>query len=257
MVYGTHSPIFMAQRIYMPEEMQHASWRGEAPDIVQTNGLQFTDLDIGSWTAKLSFRMQGQEATGSGFFINIPHCAKAVILTAGHNLLSSNGERSTELTVLRPSQGGVDAELTVAKQGDREEYLVPESDIHVSRSFTGTHGKPGVDWGIILYPRERLENVKQGEGFGFGYSLRLGYAQHIKGSMYVSGYRSTTEAGHPVTSSGTLVAAYEEWLEYRLKTEAGISGSVVWTEYCGCPNIVAIQYVCRYTGRRNLTNRMQ
>lgn len=217
----------MAQQIYMPEDMQHASWRGEAPDVVRASGFQFTDLDFGCWTVKLEFQIKGRVATGSGFFINIPDCAKAVILTAGHNLLSSDGTRSAELTVLGESEA--------------DKYRVPEGDIYVARAFTGAHGKPGVDWGVVLYPRERLGSVKKGFGFGFGYSLRLAYAQHIGGTVYVSGYRSTTEPGHPDTSSGTLVAAYQEWLEYRLTTEQGLSGSVVWTAYGGCPTVIAIQ----------------
>lgn len=234
----------MAQPIFMPEEMQHASWRGEAPEIDHANGSRFTDLDFGSWTVKLRFRVHGSDATGSGFFIDIPDTpdipgspgyTNAVILTAGHNLLGSDGARSKDVAVLGQGSGGQD-------------YLVPEGDMHVSRAFTGAHGNPGVDWGVILCRRKR---PKKGEGFG--YSLRLGYVQHIKGTMYVSGYRNSTQAGHPVTSSGTLVAAYQEWLEYRSTTEQGLSGSVVWTNYRGCPTVVGIQYVHVVILRHRLT----
>jgi len=193
----------MASKIYMPEDMHHPNWNGQFPDTIQANGLQFADLDVGNWTVKLEFRVGGKVATGSGFLINVPDCSKAVILTAGHNLLGSDGVRSTDLTVLE-AQEGINAP---------SKYVVPEDDIYVSAAFTGEHGKPAVDWGVILYPRQRLRDAKK--DVGFGWSLRLGHAEHIKGTVYVSGYQGTTQPGHPITSSGPLVAAYADWLEYR------------------------------------------
>ncbi|KAH9915135.1 uncharacterized protein B0H18DRAFT_1125047 [Fomitopsis serialis] len=189
----------MASKIYMPEYMQHPGWTGQHPDTIQANGLQFADLDVGNWTVKLEFRVGGKVANGSGFLINVPDCPKAVILTAGHNLLGPDGARSTDLAVLEAPEA---------------KYVMPEDD--------------------------RLKDAKKDVGFGFGWSLRLGHAEHIKGTVYVSGYQGTTPSGHPITSSGPLVAAYADWLEYRPKTEQGISGSVVWTEYQGSPTVIAI-----------------
>ncbi|KAH9828789.1 uncharacterized protein C8Q71DRAFT_863729 [Rhodofomes roseus] len=219
----------MAPKVYIPEEIQHPSWNGQLPDTIQADGLQFADLDVGSWTVKLEFRIGGQLATGSGFHINVPDCSKAIILTAGHNLLAVDGTRSTELAVLEPGEG----------PSGPAKYIVPDDDIHISKAFTGEHGKPAVDWGVILYPRDRFKGSMKDRG-GFGYSLRLGHAQHVKGTLYVSGYQGVTMPGHPITSSGPLVAAYTDWLEYRPKTEQGISGSVVWTEYKGHPTVIAI-----------------
>ncbi|THH06244.1 hypothetical protein EW146_g9673 [Bondarzewia mesenterica] len=126
----------MVKKLDIPEELQHPSWTGDAPDIIHSPGLKFADLElVNEWTVKLDFHVEGVLTYGSGFFINIPDSSYDVILTAAHNLVSPTGKFSSKLTVL-------------LADGSR----MPATDFHVSEAYKAKQ-TPMTDYGAILLLR--------------------------------------------------------------------------------------------------------
>jgi hypothetical protein len=70
--------------------------------------------------------------------------------------------------------------------------------------------------------------------------MKLAFAEHFKGNVYVSGFQDKTPDGAPATSTGNCVACYQDWMEYESTTQQGLSGSAVWIEYRKNPMVVAI-----------------
>ena len=205
------------------EDWQHPGW-SEDVEVEEDPGLQFADFDtIKHWTVKLQFIKDNQPRAGSGLFLNLPDIDdKLTILTAAHNLSSLDGTPITNLVV-------------IYNDPDLKTISVPDNDIYVSPTYKD-NGAAETDYGVI-----RIDNPSKVRR-GFGFSVKLAYAEDFKGNVYVSGFQDKTPAGHPVTSTGSCIACYAKKIEYDVKTQPGISGSAVWIEYKGCQTVVAVQY---------------
>ncbi|KAJ4325817.1 hypothetical protein N0V84_003366 [Fusarium piperis] len=188
------------------------------------------DSVIGQAIVMLRFIKTGTEKGGNGFFVNIPGQDKAVIFTAGHNLIDENGNRTTQL---RAWWKGVRADAWVD---------IPEKDTHISKAFSikPTEASAVDDYGIILISKN---NDPRPPETAFGFALRLAEEESITGQCNISSYLTTTRRGDPPTrSTGGFVNPImkQHQLEYLVPTEAGMSGSVVWTGYRGKPVAVAV-----------------
>ncbi|KFA52152.1 hypothetical protein S40293_00518 [Stachybotrys chartarum IBT 40293] len=200
-------------------------------------GLAFSRSALANAAAvKLSFRESSASSSksGNGFFINIPGARKSVVLTAGHNLINVDTKQlhvNVSVTLLDPTAGSF---------VQRE---IPPSDIHICKSFkdnpTGSVSHPEArnDYGVILLDRGNDRPPQP----AFGFSTILGDEQEIRGDVSITGTKADA-SGPPVTSSGACVnpIVTKNQLEYRVRTEAGMSGSVGWIGYNGLPTAVAV-----------------
>ncbi|KAF5714603.1 hypothetical protein FMUND_7320 [Fusarium mundagurra] len=176
-------------------------------------------------------RLLVAEKGGNGFFVNIPGQDKAIIFTAGHNLMDENGKRTQNLRAWWSDLG---------EQHKGVEIL--ESDTRVSKVFSTKPNEESAidDFGIIMIPKN---NNPQPPKTAFGFALRLAEEERLEGICNISSYLTTARSGEPPTrSTGRFVNPIlkQHQLEYLTYTEAGVSGSVVWTGYNGAPIAVAI-----------------
>ncbi|KAF5628841.1 hypothetical protein F52700_7934 [Fusarium sp. NRRL 52700] len=168
---------------------------------------------------------------GNGFFVNIPGQDKAVIFTAGHNLMDENGKRTQNLRAWWSDLGEQHKGVEIA-----------EKDTRVSKVFSTKPNEESAidDFGIIMIPKN---NNPPPPRTAFGFALRLAEEDRLEGICNISSYLTTAKAGEPPTrSTGRFVNPIlkQHQLEYLTYTEAGVSGSVVWTGYNGVPVAVAI-----------------
>jgi V8-like Glu-specific endopeptidase len=107
------------------------------------------------------------------------------------------------------------------------------------------------DYGAIFVSRAAGSQPKP----GFGYSLKFGTDEDVKGRVHVTGYKgrekkagaavpagTTSDLGELVESSGKYAGDGSQLL-YEADTEQGMSGSPVWVEHNGYPTVVGIQLV--------------
>jgi V8-like Glu-specific endopeptidase len=177
---------------------------------------------------------KGSPKSGNGFFIHIPGTENDVVLTAGHNLIDETKKLYGQVSVsfFDPAS---------RQFVDRE---VPPTAIHICPTYknnpTTDVKKPESrnDYGAILLAREAGHPPHP----AFGFSAMLGDEEKIQGDVSVTGYQAGT-SGPPVTSSGECInpIVTRNQLEYKVKTEAGISGSPVWIGYNGLVTSVAVQ----------------
>ncbi|KAF4439393.1 hypothetical protein FACUT_4148 [Fusarium acutatum] len=171
------------------------------------------------------------EKGGNGFFVNIPGQDKAVIFAAGHNLMDENGKRTQNLRAWWSDLGE-----------QHKGVEVQEKDIRVSKVFSTTPNENSAidDFGIIMIPKN---NNPPPPKTAFGFALRLAEEERLEGICNISSYLTTAKTGNPPTRiTGRFVNPIlkRHQLEYLTYIEAGVSGSVVWTEYNGAPVAVAI-----------------
>ena len=177
---------------------------------------------------------------GTGFYINLPGAKEDIILTAGHNLISETKQRSTSLCVL----------------GSAVPITVPDEKFKICSRYEDDPGpKQAVyDYGAIFVPRGA--NHYNQPKLGFGYSLKLGIDEDLKGRVHVTGYKGREKKANPKnrpaggaasSSLGELVESSGRYagdgsqLLYEADTEQGMSGSPVWVEHNGYPTVVGIQ----------------
>ena len=205
-------------------EWHHPDWSREV-DAVEDAGLDFADLDVVSdWVVKLAFFQGKDKKLGSGFFLNLPDVKdKHIILTAAHNLSTPDGTRMTDVIV-------------IYNNPDVTSCTVSPKDIYVGKNYK-VAGSPEVDYGVICIPKSSSDDHR-----GFGFSMKLAYAEDFKGNVYVSGSQDKTPDASRATSTGRCIACYPTWVEYEATTQQGLSGSAVWIEYKGIQTAVAIQY---------------
>ncbi|KAK2591380.1 hypothetical protein QQS21_010924 [Conoideocrella luteorostrata] len=220
----------------VPEHLWHRGRRGGDParerdkDPVRFGLNSVDDSVIGQASVMLRFVKTGAEKGGNGFFVNIPGQGKAVIFTAGHNLIDEHGARTTKLQAWWT---GVERDRWVD---------IPEKDTHISKEFSSnpTEASAIDDFGIILISKN---NDPPPPRTAFGFALRLAEEERIEGFCNISSYLTTAQRGEtPTRSTGQFVNPIlkEHQLEYLVRTEAGVSGSVVWTGYNGTPVAVAV-----------------
>lgn len=185
---------------------------------------------------------------GTGFFINLPDAPDNVILTAGHNLIRSSGERTREMKVhitLLPAQPNCAPQILVQDVDPSTIRICPDFEKNPVASENKIN-----DWGMILLPATKPKRP------GFGFNLRLAFQEFgkkvraydeakdkIVETAYIPHMRVTSFTAE---RSGPLVVEGEErlrkdQLEYSIDTEEGMSGSPVWMEDRGGECVVAIQ----------------
>lgn len=232
------SPISLMADDDSDGEWVHPDWRREV-DAVEKAGLDFADFDvIRNWVVKLSFVQGKNKKSGSGFFINLPDVEKKhIILTAAHNLIAPDGTRMTDVVVTYNNPDG-----RIKKDP------VPPEDIYVGKNYV--EGNPEVDYGVICIPKSSSNDHR-----GFGFSMKLAFAERFEGNVYVSGFQFGTIDGFPVTSTDPGGCECQPtWVEYEATTQKGISGSVVWIEYRKTQMAVAIQYGLSFPWAISVTN---
>jgi hypothetical protein len=107
-------------------DLEDDSWSNDPPDAAQSGGLQFAPSE-NDWIIKLQFHKDGKQASGTGFYCNIPDASHDVILTAGHNLIDSTGKLTSNLKIL---------------PGD---IPVKDDDVRVSAAYKASQ-EPEVDY---------------------------------------------------------------------------------------------------------------
>jgi V8-like Glu-specific endopeptidase len=202
----------------------HRDWLDDDNDDDEP-GLEFADLDImKKWVVKLEFKKHGEVREGTGFLLSIPGTPQYhLILTAAHNLVAADsGERVTDLKVIfsNPDIDPVPVNNT-------------KENVYICEDYQ--QGVADGDYGSIRIPYKGIVR-------GFGFSMKLAYEAHFKGTVYVSGCRAKRICMSK-TSTGHCVICYPKVVEYSCRTEEGISGSPVWIEHKGSQFVVAIQYV--------------
>ncbi|KAL7629159.1 hypothetical protein AAE478_000678 [Parahypoxylon ruwenzoriense] len=215
------------------------------PKIAAKPGLRFAEAgDWQPWVVKLKF-VQGSESSGSGFFINIPGSSYDVILTAGHNLVDSNGKPSTDIRVLEVAGGSTEI----------RETPVNDSDVRVSKRYQKRPNDTNAanDYGAILLRRDGVGGSPPHPGFGFSLLLGIDYPDLLNTrngkdpkdeyltscGVSVTGYKEVTDPGKPDVSTGRCTILPNQ-LEYGARTQIGLSGSPVWTSYGGLETVVAV-----------------
>ncbi|KAF9766416.1 hypothetical protein IL306_001202 [Fusarium sp. DS 682] len=218
----------------VPQNLWHRGRRGgdagreRDKDPVRYGINSTNDSVIGQAVVKLRFIKDGAEKGGNGFFVNIPGQEKSIIFTAGHNLMDEQGKRTEKLTAWWSGLG------------DSKGVEIREEDTRVSKVFSAKPNEKSAidDFGIIMISKNNNPPKT-----AFGFALRLAAEQRLDGICNISSYLTTARAGEPPTrSTGRFVnpIVKQHQLEYLAYTEAGVSGSVVWTGYNGSPVAVAI-----------------
>ncbi|OKL61294.1 hypothetical protein UA08_03759 [Talaromyces atroroseus] len=200
-------------------------------DIVE--GLDKAQLELEKMVVQLSFDQGKGELNGTGFYVNLPGAKEDIILTAAHNLISETKQRSTALCVLGSAP-----------------IAIPDGKFEICSKYEKNPGEKEAvnDYGAIFVPRIANNQAKP----GFGYSLKLGIDEDLKGRVHVTGYKGREKKATPTVPAGTasdlgeLVESSGRYagdgsqLLYEADTEQGMSGSPVWVEYNGYPTVVGI-----------------
>ncbi|KAF5981173.1 hypothetical protein FBULB1_4885 [Fusarium bulbicola] len=129
------------------------------------------------------------EKGGNGFFVNIPGQDKAIIFTAGHNLMDENGKRTQNLRAWWSDLG---------EQSKGVEIL--ENDTRVSKVFSTKPNEESAidDFGIIMIPKNNKDRPPK---TAFGFALRLAEEERLEGICNISSYLTTAKPGEPPTRS--------------------------------------------------------
>ncbi|KAH8887284.1 hypothetical protein GQ53DRAFT_827448 [Thozetella sp. PMI_491] len=222
-------PTLDLDKFTVPSGLRHRTQRGEGPPKTDDYGIYLT-VDPhrwGKWVVKLEFKKLGEARQGNGFYVNIPNKAFDVILTAGHNLVDAPKQYCTDIRIVTATG----------------KTPVSPDMIHVCQRYSDDPSELNAiyDYGVILLRRSSPTQ----QGFGFGCSLMLGLAQDEDmlqdRLLYVSGYRPWEfPPAQPRKSEGNCVSSGEDQLQYKAKTEEGMSGGPVWLGFRGVETVVAI-----------------
>ncbi|KAH8587495.1 hypothetical protein B0O99DRAFT_747494 [Bisporella sp. PMI_857] len=203
--------------LHMDLSYVHRSHLGYEENIAVAKLDKAFLLQLQNCVVKLRFNQGegGESLNGTGFYINIPGAEKAIILTAGHNLISEKRELSTNLKI-----------------SDNTGSTVDYNSVKICAAYEQNPGERSAvdDYGAILLPE--VNNPRR----GFGFCLRLS-SNELKDKVYVTGYKE--QDGEPVTSDGHVVETAEQ-LQYMVSTEQGMSGAPVWFAYEGFGTVVGI-----------------
>lgn len=235
---------------------EHPDWAQQKDgDNDDGRGLEYTDLDaINNWVVQFRFNRVNdpEDYCGNGSFLNVPSFPdKHIIITCAHNLIHG-GKRSINLEIHYNNPFEIDpADPTKVIFTDPKRpaiIVVPiennQDNVYICKDYTGAGtGDPAVDYGVIVIPRTSIQTPH-----GFGFSLKLAFRNSFKGNVHVSGFRKSPKGVmkplRPLTSSGVGMSYHNgKSIEYRARTESGISGSPVWVQYNKFIAVVGIQYV--------------
>lgn len=166
-------------------------------------------------------------------------------MTAGHNLVGADGQRSERLKILTLDGKSVPIDNDSFKICDDYKEQNPS--------------RKAYDWGAIML-KDSKDIDAEGSGFGFSLSLAVdceGYEDMVEqvereknnpldkllksGNINVSGYRAQDPAATPALSSGHGFVRNTNQLEYAVRTQPGVSGSPVWAAYNRVETVIAIQ----------------
>ncbi|KAI0389631.1 hypothetical protein F5Y17DRAFT_472696 [Xylariaceae sp. FL0594] len=218
----------------VPRELWHRERRGrevnhERPKETPLYGLSSVSSSvIESAVVFLQFYKDGANQAGNGFFVNVPGADKDVILTAGHNLIDEAKNRTKDLKAWW--------------QGQADWLKITDDMVRISKVYEAepTAASAVSDFGVILLPKP----TQRGEvRLAFGFSLKLAEEDELPTTLSITSYRANANMGdRPTRSSGSCMNPImnKNQLEYKVDTEAGVSGSAVWLGYNKYPTVVAI-----------------
>lgn len=160
---------------------------------------------------------------GTGFYLNVPDTDNYVILTAGHNLINEEKERTKNLRIERE---------------DEQCIAIPEDNVFICQEYKeSSKCKEEDDWGMILIPKF---NGSPSLGFGFSLLFATEEALSSKSEMFL------TIGGYPACDrfrvcSGKGQKIDDKQLEYSILTKYGMSGAPVFLAHKGVETVVGIQ----------------
>ncbi|KAF3177862.1 hypothetical protein TWF788_007645 [Orbilia oligospora] len=216
------------------------------------------------WIKRLSFRQtNGKRSTGTGFYVNIPHCQYDVMFTAAHNLVDRHSNPTKLYTDLKitTSIENEDSEKADKDVGNGKEDLGKstkdlekgDEDLKIEQSWVrycsnyitakDTVEAEASDYGVILIPRANDNSGSLVGGFGFDLflgMLDLSTMTPKSVTVNITSYpRGVTEA---TFCSGYLFDCTEKQLKYTSATATGSSGGPVWLGYgpFGSPVVIGI-----------------
>ncbi|KAF3085185.1 hypothetical protein TWF102_011661 [Orbilia oligospora] len=184
---------------------QHSDWY-DRPD--QGLDLNLAAAQTGNWkrwTVKLEFTQQGSRRTGTAFYINLAQKSGRILLTAGHNLISEDGEIVQDMKISETGEVITPANIFISKIYRNK----PCSDSKVD------------DYGMILLPGR-----PQG---GFGFSLKVAEASSSdmrQIGVNIIGYHQIIN--EPDFYSGRIDQVAPKYLKYNIQSVPGNSGGPVW-----------------------------
>ncbi|KAK6538994.1 hypothetical protein TWF694_010542 [Orbilia ellipsospora] len=220
---------------------------------IASNGLQQNDpkprrednridgLDqqrYNEWVQKLAFTIPGSSpgeiglpGTGTGFYVNIPHCEYDVIFTAAHNLV----DRGT---------GELFQDIRIVTVHPHDDIPVDTENIKYCTKYLGDHDdldKEISDYGVILFKREPRQSRKGGFGFNlYASNSALEEISPNSITVHITSFPLNTPAGRPLLSSGELVSCKEGQLHHTGSASEGSSGGPIWMGHEGTPIVVGI-----------------
>ncbi|KAH0607365.1 uncharacterized protein H6S33_002399 [Morchella sextelata] len=182
------------------------------------------------WTCRLKIFFDDSQnyARGSGFLVNLPAGSKKdLIMTAGHNLVNSEGKYAKSIEILFGGVGGssIGSEETVVSK-DKNEYFA-------SRSYEKdpTENNAVNDYGCILLKKR----VGGSPRAGFSYSVIMEEESILEKEATVYGYPAQNHDGSIILADIALNAFGKitkidlngKQLQYLITTEKGHSGGPV------------------------------
>ncbi|KAF3313730.1 hypothetical protein TWF173_005800 [Orbilia oligospora] len=184
---------------------QHSDWY-DRPD--QGLDLNLAAAQTGNWkrwTVKLEFTQQGSRRTGTAFYINLAQKSGRILLTAGHNLISEDGE--------------IVQDMKISETGE----VITPANIFISEVY---RNKPCSDSKVDDYGMILLPGRPQG---GFGFSLKVAEASSSdmrQIGVNIIGYHQIIN--EPDFYSGRIDQVAPKCLKYNIQSVPGNSGGPVW-----------------------------
>jgi V8-like Glu-specific endopeptidase len=157
--------------------------------------------------------------------LNVPDTDQCVILTAGHNLISEDRQRTRRLRI---------------ETGEGEYFEIRDENVRICKGYEAAPNENNDedDWGLILVPKDH-----RSPPFGFGFSLlfatRGTWWSESEMSLTIGGYPNNSNQLHICTGKGRKTC--ESLLEYSVATKDGLSGSPVFLAHEGFETVVGIQ----------------
>ncbi|KAF3212739.1 hypothetical protein TWF679_005628 [Orbilia oligospora] len=184
---------------------QHSDWYDRPDQGLDLNLAAAQTGNWKSWTVKLEFTQQGSRRTGTAFYINLAQKSGRILLTAGHNLISEDGE--------------IVQDMKISETGE----VITPANIFISEVY---RNKPCSDSKIDDYGMILLPGRPQG---GFGFSLKVAEASSSdmrQIGVNIIGYHQIIN--EPDFYSGRIDQVAPKYLKYNIQSVPGNSGGPVW-----------------------------
>ncbi|KAK6347620.1 hypothetical protein TWF718_005459 [Orbilia javanica] len=196
---------------------QHPDWDDRADEEFDLNVASASTDSWKRWTVKLEFTQKGSKRTGSAFYINLDQKSGRILLTAGHNLISKEGEMVQD--------------MKIADTGEK----IDPNWMFVSDEYKSKPGEDSKihDYGMILLPGNP-------DG-GFGFSLKIAEARGCDlklPGVNITGYQQGK--AEPDFHSGKVGRVMGKCIKYSIQSISGNSGGPVWVGNAGKETAIGI-----------------